>query len=371
MRVALVHDWLTGMRGGEKVLQALMELFPEAHLFTLVFLPEKVSPVFQSQRVTVSPLQRLPFGRSHYRYYLPLYYEFMKGFDFSEYDLIISSSSACAKWIQNPKKRLHICYCHTPMRYIWDGFEEYFGSNASLPVRWMARAFREYLQRCDLKSNEGVSYFIANSSEVRHRIQRLYHREATVIHPPVELAALKPESGERTYYLVVSALVPYKRIDLAIQGCNKKNLPLRIIGDGPERKRLENMSGPTIQFEGWVPSEKLAGYYSHAKALIFPGREDFGIVPVEALSCGCPVIAFQEGGVQDTLTDGVTGVLFREQTVASLVEAIEKFSKMPFPDMKTLRKMMVKFSTSQFLFKMKNYIRKIYQFPPLPSSERP
>ena len=357
MKIALVHDWLTGMRGGEKVLIALLELFPDADLFTLVYRPEKMPEIIRSRRVRVSALQKFPAGPTRYQYYLPLYGFFAGEFDLSGYDLIISSSSACAKWVRNPRAVPHVCYCHTPMRYIWDMFEDYFGSGASWPVRRAARFFRPGLQRCDLKSNEGVSHFIANSTETQERIRRIYGRDSEVIHPPVEVEAFPLARGPKDYFLVVSALVPYKRIDLAVQACTDKGWPLVVIGTGSEQKKLQKMAGPTVRFEGWVSDEAMPGYYDRAKALLFPGKEDFGIVPVEALASGCPVIAFGEGGARDSLEDGVTGVFFMEQTRESLIHAVEKFMNEPPPDPMVLHRRALEFSKDRFLSKVRNYFQ--------------
>lgn len=359
MRIALVHDWLTGIRGGEKVLQCLLELFPGADVYTLVYRPEKFDGMLEGRRVTTSFLQRLPFGKTRYQYYLPLYWGLMGGFDLSSYDLIVSSSSACAKWVRNPKKAMHVCYCHTPMRYIWDLFEDYFGPSTSPLVRWPAEFFRPYLQRCDLKSNEGVTHFLANSTEVQGRIQRLYGRESQVFHPPVEVDRFKAKSGPGEYYLVISALVPYKKVELAVKVCTKRNLPLVVVGQGSEEKRLRAMAGPSVSFKGWASDKEIPAYYEKAKALLFPGKEDFGIVPVESLAAGCPVIAFGEGGVKDTLKDGETGVFFMEQTEEALGAAMDRFEKMSF-DPAVLREKAMPFSRARFLFRMQVYFRRLY-----------
>ncbi len=350
---------MTGMRGGEKVLLSLLELFPGADLFTLVYRPDQMDPVFQKRKITTSFLQKLPFGKTKYQYFLPLYWELMGQFDLSGYDLIVSSSSACAKWVRNPKKVLHVCYCHTPMRYIWDLFEDYFGRSAAMPVRFFAKLFRPYLQYCDLKSNRGVTHFLANSTEVQERIQRLYGRESEVLHPPVEVDHFKLKNGKGDTFLVISALVPYKKVDLAVKVCTKRNWPLVIVGKGSEEKRLKALAGPTVTFKGWASNEEMPRFYDNAKALLFPGKEDFGIVPVEALASGCPVIAFGEGGVKDTLKDGDTGVLFYEQTEEALESAIERFERMTF-DPAELRKKAGLFSTARFLFKAQVYFRRLY-----------
>ena len=365
MKIALVHDWLTGARGGEKVLEAFTHLFPEADIFTLVYDPAKTHPIFQRHKVQTSPLQRMPFGRKHYPYYLPLYWELMGSFDLSDYDLIVSSSSACAKWARNPKKIMHVSYCHTPMRYIWDLFDDYFGEGTSPLVRQSAKFFRPYLQRCDLKSNEGVSHFLANSNEVKGRIARLYGREAQVIHPPVEVDRFRMAKGPGEYFLVVSALVPYKKVDLAVRVCTARGWPLVVVGNGGELNRLRALAGPTVKFQGWVSDEDLPVFYSQAKALLFPGKEDFGIVPVEALAAGCPVIAFGEGGVLDTVVDGETGMFFHEQTMAALEAAMEEFQRREPFDPEALRKKAKPFSRARFIYQTQTYIRKLFGLPPL------
>jgi glycosyltransferase involved in cell wall biosynthesis len=304
-------------------------------------------------------LQRLPLGKTRYQYYLPLYWELMGSFDLSSYDLIVSSSSACAKWVRNPKNTLHVCYCHTPMRYIWDLFEDYFGPSSPFLVRQAAKLFRPYLQRCDMKSNEGVTHFLANSTEVQSRIQRIYGRESQVLHPPVEVDRFKVKEGKGDYFLVMSALVPYKRIDLAVKVCTSRGWPLVVVGQGSEEKRLRAMAGPTVSFKGWIPDEEIPSYYEKAKALLFPGKEDFGIVPVESMASGCPVIAFGEGGILDTVKDGETGVFFHEQTEEALEAAIESFEKMSF-DPQGLRAQANQFSKDRFLFKAQVYFRKLY-----------
>ena len=369
MRIALVHDWLTGARGGEKVLESLSYLFPDADLYTLVYQPEKTNSIFLKHKIQTSPLQRLPFGKTRYPYFLPLYWELMGAFDLSGYDLIVSSSSACAKWIRNPNRIMHVSYCHSPMRYIWDLYEDYFGEGTPRITRWSAGFFRSYLQRCDLKSNEGVTHFIANSTEVKERIARLYGRDSTVIHPPVDLERFSGPKGPGEYFLVVSALVPYKKIDLAVKACTKRNWPLLIVGRGSEMARLKALAGPSVKFQGWVSDEELPIYYSQAKALLFPGKEDFGIVPVEALAAGCPVIAFGEGGVRDTLVEGETGLFFSRQTEESLEDAAERFLEKPVFDPEALRQRAKPFSRARFIFQAQAYFRKVLGVPAQNSPE--
>ncbi len=356
MKIAIVHDWMTGMRGGEKVLLCFLELFQDADLYTLVFVPSKMDPAFQKRRITTSRLQNLPFGKSRYQYYLPLYWGLMGGFDLSGYDLIVSSSSACAKWVRNPRQVPHFCYCHTPMRYIWDLFADYFGPLSPWPIRTAARFFRPYLQARDLESNKGVTQFLANSTETQGRIKRIYGRESEILHPPVDFDRFQARSGKGNYFLVLSALVPYKKIELAVRVCSKRGWPLRVVGKGSEEKRLRVLAGPSVQFEGWASSDKVPELYAGARALLFPGREDFGIVPLEALASGCPVVAYGEGGVKDTLEDGVTGVLFHEQTEDALEAAMEKFQNLSF-DPQALREKAKPFSKERFMENTKSFFR--------------
>jgi len=255
------------------------------------------------------------------------------------------------------------------MRYIWDSFDDYFGPSAFAPVRWFARLFRPYLQWCDLKSNKSVTHFLANSTEVQNRIKRIYGRDSEVIHPPVDLDKFKIKTGSGEYFLIISALVPYKKIDLAVKVCNKNHWPLVIAGKGSEEKKLRAIAGPTVKFDGWVSDEKLSAYYDKAKALIFPGKEDFGIVPVESMASGCPVIAFGEGGVLDSVEDGKTGVFFFEQTEQALEDAIRKFETMTF-DPNELRQRAARFSKERFLFKTQIYFRRLYGIPTIPENNK-
>jgi glycosyltransferase involved in cell wall biosynthesis len=357
--VALVHDWLVAMRGGEKVLEAVLEVFPQADLFTLVARRGRLSPGLRDRDIRTSLLQRLPFGPSHYRWFLPAFGWFMGRLDLSGYDLVFSSSSACAKWVRTPRGVPHVCYCHTPMRYVWDLFDDYF-SRASWPVRTAARAFRGRLQRRDLESNRGVTHFLANSREVQGRIRRLYDRDSTVLPPPVEVdrfpAPPDPRRGGGDYHLVVSALVPYKRVDLAVEACNRLKEPLLVVGEGDQLRRLKAMAGPTVTFRGWAGDGELPALYAGARSLLFPGLEDFGIVPVEAIACGCPVVAYGKGGVLDTLEDGVTGTLFGEQTVEGLLDAMERMRRMRF-DPAAMRARAGAFSRGSFTGSLRGHLR--------------
>lgn len=326
-RIALVHDWLTGMRGGEKCLEVLCELYPGAPIHTLVAYPEKVSETIRRHEIRSSFLQKLPGAERRYRSFLPLFPAAIQRFDFRDFDLILSSSHAVAKGVRVPPHALHISYVHTPMRYIWDMFDQYFnratvGSVQLALIRLVAARLRKW----DVRTADRVHHFIANSRYVAERIRRIYGRESTVIYPPVDVGRFSLSDRNDGGFLVVSALVPYKRVDLAVEAATREQLPLRVIGDGPERNRLEAMAGPTVRFEGWVDDAAIERAYASCQALLFPGEEDFGIVPVEAMACGKPVIAFGRGGAMETVIDGLSGLHFPEQTAASLAEAIGRFA---------------------------------------------
>jgi len=335
-RIALIHDWLTGMRGGEKVLEVLCGIFPEADIFTLVHLPGKVSPVIESHRIITSPLQKIPRIGSYYRHLLPLMPWAIERFDFAGYDLLISSSHCVAKAARPAPGACHVSYCHTPMRYIWDQYEAYFGpGRSSWPVRTVMAAIRPNLQRWDVATVSRVTEFIANSENVRARIQRLYRRESSVIYPPVDVDFYKQGVLQRApdpepFYLIVSALAPYKRVDIAIEALRQLNKRLVVIGEGQESRALRQAGGLQTTFLGWLSDAELRSYYQRCQALLFPGEEDFGIVPLEAMSAGCPVIAYRKGGATETVVENKSGVFFDDQTPQSIARAIKNFEQMSF-----------------------------------------
>lgn len=359
MRVALVHDWLTGMRGGEKCLEVLCELYPDADLFTLIHNRGSVSEIIERHRIYTSFVQHLPFSRSKYRNYLPLFPTAIEKFDFRDYDLILSSSHCVAKGAIPRKGALHICYCHTPMRYVWEMYDEYFGKDrAGLLTRTVMPTIARYLRAWDARTSDRVHYFIANSENVRQRIRRHYHRDAEVIYPPVDVSRFTPSDSKGSYFLIVSALTPYKRIDLAIEAFNRLGERLVIVGTGPERRKLQALANSNIEFTGWVSTEKLVEYYEGCHALIFPGIEDFGIVPVEAMAAGKPVIAYGEGGVLESVVEKgeiQTGIFFHEQTPESLLNAIKKFRTMQF-DHRRIRERALQFDREVYKKKMKDFI---------------
>ena len=323
LKVALVHDWLTGMRGGEKCLEVLCELFPEADLYTLLHKKGKLSQNIESRSIRTSFVQHLPFGLKKYRHYLPLFPLAIEQFDLSAYDLIVSSSHCVAKGVRPNKSTYHISYVHTPMRYVWDQFNTYFRQpRTSWPVRIGAELMRPYLQRWDRNTAKRVDTFLCNSNNIRKKILEYYGRESQVIYPPVDLSQFKPGDTKADYYLMVGAFAPNKRVDLAVHAFNKLKLPLKISGSGQDEEYCRSIAGETIEFLGTLSNEKLLELYQQARALVFPGEDDFGITPLEAQACGTPVIAFAAGGVLETVTDQ-TGLFFKEQKVEALVKAVE------------------------------------------------
>jgi glycosyltransferase involved in cell wall biosynthesis len=332
MKLALIHDWLNGMRGGEKVLEVFCDIFPDADLYTLFYEPDRVSEKIRRMNPRPSILQRFPLTRRHYRYYLPLYPWAIRRFDLSAYDAVISLSHCAAKGVRLDDRQAHVCYCFTPMRYVWEQYNTYFGGPNSWRLSSLAMRFwRRRLRDWDVATARRVNAFITVSAAVAHRIARYYQRDASVIHPPVDTDRFHPlavEPGD--HFLVVSALVPYKRIDLAIDAFGRMGRPLWVVGEGPERRALERRAGPVVRFLGWVSDEELVQIYNTSRALIFPGEEDFGLTAVEAQACGRPVIAFRKGGVIESVLERRTGLFFREQTVESLCEAVGSLERTVF-----------------------------------------
>ncbi|MCC6805863.1 MAG: glycosyltransferase [Deltaproteobacteria bacterium] len=337
LKVALVHDWLVTYRGGEKVLEGLCRLFPSAPIHTL--LHEKGSQPLSIERHTIieSPLAKIPGARKRHRLLLPLYPWAIEQFDLSAYDLVVSTSHAVAKGVITRADAVHVCYVHTPMRYVWELTGDYM-RGMSRPVRAAVSIVAPLLRLWDESSERRVDHFVANSRTVARRIHKRYRRDAHVIYPPVDVDRFAPAAvtplDKDAPYLVVSALVPYKRIDLVIDAFKTGSRKLVIIGDGPERERLEREAGPNVRFLGYQTSAQLAEHYRNAQALLFPGEEDFGITPVEAMAAGRPVIAFARGGATESVVPlghvkgegkAPTGVWFDAQTTPALLQAIERF----------------------------------------------
>jgi len=331
-RAVLVHDWLTGMRGGEKCLEVLCRRWPEAELFTLLHKRGSVSRAIEALSIQTSLLQFLPHVHRYYRYLLPVVPLAVESLRLPPCDIVVSFSHCAAKSVRPPQLAPHVCYCFTPMRYAWHMREAYFGRERGVKARVVDRLLG-VLREWDRRTANRVTHFIAISQTVRQRIAECYGRESTVIYPPVDTDFYTPAAVPREdYFLAVSAFAPYKRLDLAIEACNRLRQRLVIIGSGQDETRLRSLAGPTIHFLGWQPDEAIRDHLRRCRALIFPGEEDFGIVPVEANACGTPVIAFGRGGATETIVppgahEAPTGVWFMEQRVTSLLDAIEIFSK--------------------------------------------
>lgn len=324
-RVALVHDWLTGMRGGEYVLEAIAEVFPHAEVFTLLHVPGTIHGRLAQMPIHTSALQQMPAAARLYRHYLPLLPAFASTLDVRAFDLVVSSSHCVAKGVKKGDRAVHVSYVHAPMRYMWDRFDDYFGAGkASLPVQLAARACRPFLQEWDKRVSQAnrVDRLLANSRFIAGQLERNYGREADVVYPFVNLERFTAPRQPGNHYLMVGAFAPNKRVDLAIEAFNQLQLPLKIVGKGQEEARLRRMAGPTIEFLGAASNEDIASLYTSARAFIFPGIEDFGITPLEAMASGCPVIAYAEGGALETVVDGATGLHFHEQTPLALADAV-------------------------------------------------
>jgi glycosyltransferase involved in cell wall biosynthesis len=358
-RIALAHDWLTGMRGGEKVLEVLCELYPGAVLFTLLHNKGAMSRTIEKMEIRTSFLDRLPLKAEGYRNYLPLFPRAIESFDLTPYDLILSSSHCVAKGAVPSQRALHICYCHTPMRYVWEMYDEYFGKGRAGPTTRAAMSFfAPRLRAWDVRTSNRVHHFVANSRNVAERIQRHYGRSADVLHAPVDTSRFQLSDRDEGYYLIVSALVPYKRVDLAIEVFNRLGERLVIVGKGPDLKRLSAQASRNIEFLGWQSDEELAKLYARCRALVFPGVEDFGIVPLEAMASGKPVVAYGEGGALESVvefSDHPTGVFFYEQTPESLTGALQKLGRLRF-DPKSIRAHAEQFDRSAFKRKLGGYI---------------
>ncbi len=361
-RVALVHDWLTGMRGGERCLEVFCELFPEADLFTLLRVPGSVSETIERRRITTSFIQGMPGAAQRYRHYLPLFPAAVRRFDLRGYDLVLSSSHAVAKGVRVPPGALHVCYCFTPMRYVWDLYGEYFGARAGPLTRAVMPPLAAWLRRWDRRTAAGVHHFVAISRFVADRIRRAYGRPAEVIYPPVDVARFRVEEGPGDFYLVVSALTPYKRVDLAVAAASRLGRRLVVVGSGPEEARLRSLAGPTVELLGWRDDAEIALLYSRCRALLFPTVEDFGITPLEAMASGRPVIALGQGGALETVVgpgggEPATGIFFERQSVEDLAEAIQRFeSDSPRFEPKALRRRAEAFDRPLFKERIEQYL---------------
>jgi glycosyltransferase involved in cell wall biosynthesis len=362
MEVALVHDWLNQMGGAEAVLENLVQLYPRAPIYTSIYWRDEMPPAYLDWDIRPLWLNHAPGIYDHYQQYFVLYPAAWSSLNLSRYDVILSNKSGFCHGLRTRTRRqhaLHICYCLAPTRYVWT-FDEYARSEGlSSAARLALKPLIAALRRWDYRAAQRVDHFIAISTEIQQRIQRYYRRDSDIIYPPVDIRRFAPQPKHGDYYLIVSRLIPYKRLDLAIEAFNRLGLPLVVAGVGRDAARLEKLAQPNVQFLGRVPDADLPDLMARCKAFIFPGREDFGITPVEAQASGRPVIAFGAGGALDSVIDGETGVLFAEQTVESFTSAVERFNALKF-DPIVIRTHAEKFSTETFRQKLTTFIEEKY-----------
>jgi glycosyltransferase involved in cell wall biosynthesis len=352
MKIAIVHDWLVTNAGAEKVLKNLLELYPNADIFSLVdFLNDKDrKEIIQGKQVETSFIQNLPFSKKYFRNYLPLFPKAIESLDLGIYDLIISSSWAVAKGINKTDKQIHICYCHTPIRYAWDLYDEYT-SNLKQPKKYLVKCTLNSIRKWDISTVNRVDYFIANSKFVSKRIQKTYKQSSIVIYPPVDTGKFSFCEQKKDYYLTASRLVPYKKTRLIVEAFNNMpNKKLVIIGDGEEYDSIKAIAKRNIQILGYQEDQVLIEYMQKAKAFIYAAIEDFGIVPIEAMSCGTPVIALNDGGTAETVIDGINGVHFDTQDKYSIIRSVNRFETILF-DYKIIRNSSLKYNRFKEEFK--------------------
>lgn len=355
MKIAIVHDYLHQAGGAERVVAVLHEMFPQAPIYTSIFNPANFPDKFKKMDIRVSFMQRLPFVFNNFRMFFLLYPFAFQSFDLKEYDLIISSSSAFAKGVRKRSDAAHVCYCHNPMRFVWQ-YDEYIKKEGFHPlIKSVLPLLLAPLKYWDRETAKNVDYFIANSEAVSSRIKSLYHRDSVIIYPPIDTAkhAIFDRNGD--YFLVVSRLAAYKRIDLAVSAFTQLKLPLKIVGEGPVKKELQKIAGSNVEFLGKVSDEELKRMYSACRALILPGVEDFGLTPLEAAACGRPTIAFEAGGALETVINRETGLFFAEQTAEALAKAVLELEKMPF-DRDILRQQAEHFDKEVFKQRMRSFL---------------
>jgi glycosyltransferase involved in cell wall biosynthesis len=386
LKVALVHDFLLYYGGAEKALEALAEMFPEAPIYTLLYDKERMRGKFTGRDIRTSFLQKFPkFLRKHHKWLLPFYPTAPETFNLREYGLVISSSGAWSKGIVTKLNTKHIAYIHSPMRFVWDYREEYLAQSQKSKIKikkFFTRIFLSYLRIWDRLAAERPDYLIANSKYTRERIKKYYRRESIVINPPainlesviaskakqsrnntntgIAAVATLPRNEKNSYFLIVSRLSPYKKVDLAIEAFNKLELPLVVIGEGGQEKYLRKIAGKSIKILGWQSEEKLAEYYSRARAFIFPSLDDFGITAVEAMSYGLPIVAYRHGGVREIVVEGVTGEFFNAQTPEVLADGVRRFMENEEKyDREIIKKQAEKFSAERFKKEFREYINKV------------
>ncbi|MFH1710003.1 MAG: glycosyltransferase [bacterium] len=360
MKIAIAHDYLNQFGGAERVVEVMHEIFPQAPIYTSIYLPSKLPASFKKMDIRTSFMQRLPFLGKHFKKYLFLYPVAFESFDLSDYDVVLSSSSAFAKGIRKGADACHICYCYSPMRFVWR-YEDYIEKeDYNLLVRLILPGLLKGMKKWDLKTNKNVDYFIAISNYIAKRIEDLYNVKSEVIYPPVNVTAFSPSENISDYFLVVSRLNAYKKVDIAIKAFNELGLPLKIIGEGPYKRKLMAMAGRNIEFLGKVSDKELPDYYARCRAFIFPGEEDFGITPVESQAAGRPVIAYGSGGALETVLDDKTGVFFNKKNEHSLADAIKRFLKMDF-DAIMIRDNALKFDKEIFKTRIRSFVEQKYK----------
>ncbi|MBL8094673.1 MAG: glycosyltransferase [Anaerolineales bacterium] len=350
MSLVLIHDWLNQIGGAEDVLEKLVDRYPGAPIYTSIYAPELMPAMYRRWPIRTSFMDRLPGVHQHHQPYLPLYPLAFERFDLRGHTVLLSNKSGFCHGVRKPEGARHICYCLTPTRYVWN-FDDYAGREGLGPaVRLALQPMLAWMRRWDRRAADGVDTFIAISTTVQERIARIYERESTIIYPPVDTTrfAAAPSAARGRYLLSLGRLIPYKRVDLAVEACTRLGLELWVAGSGRDRARLEKLAGPTIRFLGRVPEAEVPGLFANARAFLFPGLEDFGIAPVQALAAGTPVVAFAGGGALDTVRDGENGLLFREQTVESLAAALDRLDGLEF-ERAAVRATAAPFDTAAFL----------------------
>ena len=359
MNIALVHDWLTNVAGAERVLLTLHEIYPEAPIYTSVFDPKKAKP-FADLNIKTSVLQKFPLLKKHRELLVPLTPFAFENINLSKYDVVISSTTFAAKGVITKPETVHICYCHTPTRYLW--MPELDPRSDSGNFSWLRKKIRPKLLEWDKAAAQRVDYYISNSDYTGRRIKKFYNRNSVTVYPPVDVNRFKIAGADRVkdHYLFVSRLVGYKRCDIVVEAFNKLGLPLKIIGSGPEKKRLQKIAKSNIEFLGFLSDDELRKYYEEAKAFIFAAEEDFGIVPVEAMSAGRPVIAFGRGGAKETVVPGITGEFFENQSWESLAEVVKTFNHDKY-NPETIRKHAKQFSEERFKKEFRATVEKMVE----------
>jgi glycosyltransferase involved in cell wall biosynthesis len=368
-KIALAHDWLNQMGGAENVLEEMVAMYPEAPVYTTIFAPDLMPAVYRQWKIHPTWLNRAPAIHRHHQPYLPFYPQAVASMDFAGYDVILSNKSGFVHGLNHSARQMHICYCLAPTRYVWtynqyarrEGFGRWLGVLIAPMIAALRRWDYQAAQPTPAGGGQGVDHFIAISRDIQKRIKQYYNRDSVVIYPPVNTGRFRPVSKpDSDYYLVVSRLIPYKRIDLAVKAFSSMNRRLIVVGDGRDRSQLEKIAGPSIEFKGRLPWDDVVRLMANCRAFIFPGFEDFGIAPVEAQAAGRPVIAFARGGALDTVIDGLTGLFFHEQSTEALIAAIEKFEQLSF-EPAIARRNAKRFSSERFRRELGQFVREKWE----------